>query len=264
MLNVSFCLCEFCFCIPPLVSFDLRPSLGSSRNAPPPPSLGRGITQHSSPRRRGERALRDDPQNGCKEDYTTLLCISFLKVNVIFLREGRRGGGETTGICTQSTCRSSKPSHSKPWDRHELVLNFQLVINLSIHIIIKANLIRSLVRINFLDKIFFYRALWSSCSKKWWHIINSEPQAMSYIMLQYLMKKNAIQFINYLFIQWSVILARLFVLFCNSKALIGLAIMVYEQLYHTFVRVCLKSKTCRKSIVFTNNLERIIDTFEHF
>ena len=93
MLNLSFCLCEFCFCIPPLVSFDLQPSLGSSRNAPPPPSLGRGITQHSSPRRRGEGALRDDPQNRCEGDYTNLLRISFLKVNVIFLREGGRGGG---------------------------------------------------------------------------------------------------------------------------------------------------------------------------
>ena len=93
MLNVSFCLCEFCFCIPPLVSFDLRPSLGSSRNASPPPSLGRGITQHSSPRRRGEGALRDDPQNRCEGDYTNLLRISFLKVNVIFWREGGRGGG---------------------------------------------------------------------------------------------------------------------------------------------------------------------------
>ena len=81
--------------------------------------------------------------------------------------EGRgKGWGKTTSICTQSTRRSSKPSHSKPCDRHELLLNFQLVVNLSIHIIIKANLIRSFVRINFLDKIFFYRALWSSCSKK--------------------------------------------------------------------------------------------------
>ena len=87
---------------------------------------------------------------------------------------------------------------------------------------------------------------------------------MYYIMLLYLMKKNAIQSINYLFIQWSVILAHLFVLFCNAKALIGLATMVYEQLYHTFVRVCSKSKTCRKSIVFTIKLERIIDIFEHF
>ena len=77
---------------------------------------------------------------------------------------------------------------------------------------------------------------------------------MYYIMLLYLMKKNAIQSINCLFIQWSVILAHLFVLFCNAKALIGLATMVYEQLYHTFVRVWSKSKTCRKSIVFTNKI----------
>ena len=49
-------------------------------------------------------------------------------------------------------------------------------------------------------------------------------------MLLYLMKKNAIQSINYLFIQWSVILAHLFVLFCNAKTLNGLATMVYDMI----------------------------------
>ena len=44
-----------------------------------------------------------------------------------YFLEGRgEGWGETTGICTQSTCRSSKPSHSKPCDRHELLLKFPI------------------------------------------------------------------------------------------------------------------------------------------
>lgn len=44
-----------------------------------------------------------------------------------YFLEGRgEGWGETIGICTQSTCRSSKPSHSKPCDRHELLLKFPI------------------------------------------------------------------------------------------------------------------------------------------
>ena len=77
---------------------------------------------------------------------------------------------------------------------------------------------------------------------------------MSYIMLLYLMKKNAIQSINYLFIQCSVILALLFVLFCNSKALIGLASW-YMSNYTILLYVSAKNKkkTRRKS-VFRNKI----------
>ena len=84
---------------------------------------------------------------------------------------------------------------------------------------------------------------------------------MSYIMSLYLMKKNAIQSINYLFIQCSVILALLFVLFCNSKALIGLASW-YMSNYTILLYVSAKNKKKHAENRFLEiKLERVIDIF---